>query len=57
MRERTKQEKGNRQYKRRRVTASAELEHLQVTGSLIREIKLNLNRGKLNPMFDNNLKN
>ena len=57
MRERTRQQKGNRKYRRRKVTVSAELENLQVTGSLIREIKLNLNQGKLNPMFDNNLKN
>jgi len=55
--ERTRQEKENRNNRRRKVTVSAELEHLKVTGSLIREIKLNLNQGKLNPMFDNNLKN
>lgn len=57
MLERTRQGKGNRNNRRRRVTVSAESEHLEITESLIREIMLNLNQGKLNPMFDNNLKN
>jgi len=57
MLERTRQGKGHRNNRRRRVTVSAESEHFKITESLIREIMLNLNQGKLNPMFDNNLKN
>ena len=52
-----RQRKENRNNRRRKVTASAESQHLNIKWSVVREIKLNLNKGKLNPMFDNNLKN
>ena len=49
--------KENRNNRRRKVTASAESQQLNIKWSVVREIKLNLNKDKLNPMFDNNLKN